>query len=171
VVAGRRRFTLFPPEQLANLYVGPLDFAPAGQAISLVDLENPDLDRFPRFAEALVHAQSAELQPGDIIYIPSMWWHHVQGLESLNVLINHWWRDAPDHAGPPLDVLLHALLNLRDLPVEQRRAWAGLFDHYVFNPSQETAAHIPLARRGVVGELDDDAARRIRAQLRASLNR
>jgi len=171
VCAGRRRFTLFPPDQLANLYVGPIDFTPAGQSVSLVDLDQPDLDRYPRFAEALQHAQSAVLEPGDAIFIPSMWWHHVEALESLNILINHWWRDVPAHMGPPGDALLHAILNIRDLPAAQRRAWQGIFEHYVFEPGSQTADHIPRHRRGALGEIDDDTARRMRALLRNNLNR
>jgi hypothetical protein len=92
VAAGHRRFTLFPPEQLANLYIGPIDFTPAGQAISLVDFHAPDPERFPRFGEALRHAQVAELGPGDALFIPAMWWHHVEALDGFNILVNYWWR-------------------------------------------------------------------------------
>lgn len=91
VVAGRRRFILFPPEQLDNLHVGPFDFAPAGPAISLVDFAAPDFARFPRFRDALAHAQVAELALGDAIYMPSRWWHHVTSLDVCNVLVNYWW--------------------------------------------------------------------------------
>lgn len=171
VCAGRRRFTLFPPEQLPNLYVGPLDFTPAGQAISLVDLNNPDFDKFPRFAEALEHAQSAELEPGDAVFIPSMWWHHIQGLESFNILVNHWWRESRAYMGPPGDVLFHAILNIRDLPQPQRKAWQVFFNHYIFEHGAETVEHIPVNKRGVLGELDETTARRIRAELRNKLNR
>jgi hypothetical protein len=171
VCAGKRRFTLFPPDQLANLYVGPIDFTPAGQAISLVDLNNPDFEKHPKFAEALKQAQTAELEPGDAIYIPSMWWHHVEGLESLNILVNHWWREGPAYAGAPGDALLHAILSVRDLPDEQRAAWKGMFDHYIFDANDDVNSHIPRAARGVLGELDEDAARKIRGLLRNKLNR
>ena len=91
VVAGRRRFTLFPPEQIGNLHIGPIDFAPAGPCISLVDFANPDHARFPRFRAALEHARVAELGPGDALYIPTGWWHHVVSLDVCNVLVNYWW--------------------------------------------------------------------------------
>lgn len=171
VCVGRRRFTLFPPDQVANLYVGPLDLTPAGQQISLVDPETPDFERFPRYADALEAGQWSELEPGDAIYIPSMWWHQVDAKSPLNVLINHWWRDVPSWMGAPGDVLLHALLNLRDLPERQRKAWRTLFEHYVFDPPRDALDHIPDAGRGVLGDLDDDQARQIRARLRNALNR
>jgi hypothetical protein len=171
VCAGRRRFTLFPPEQLRNLYVGPIDFTPAGQSISLVDFDAPDFEKFPRFAEALQHAQTAMLEPGDAIYIPSMWWHHVQSLDGFNILINHWWRDVPAYMGAPADALLHAILNIRGLPAEQRKAWRCMFDHYVFEASDESTAHIPRERLGALGTMDEDRARQLRALLRNNLNR
>ena len=48
VACGRRRFTLFPTDQVANLYIGPLDFAPTGAAITLARPDQPDFERHPR---------------------------------------------------------------------------------------------------------------------------
>jgi len=171
VTAGRRRFTLFPPSQLENLYVGPLDFTPAGQPISLVDLHQPDLDRFPRFGEAMRHAQAAELEPGDAIFIPSMWWHHVEALECFNVLVNYWWRQSPAYMDTPANALMLSLLSIRDLPPEQRRAWQAIFRHYVFEADEKTTSHIPESARRSLGPMDDNAARMLRAQLLRKINR
>ena len=169
VVAGRRRFTLFPPEQTANLYVGPLDFTLAGQPVSMVLLEAPDLDRYPRFAEAARHGLSAELEPGDAIYIPTAWWHHVRSLDRLNVLVNYWWRDMPPEVGTPFAVLLHGLLAVRHLPAPQRAAWRAIFDHYLFEANGDPAAHLPDDRKGVLGPLTPRLARNIRAFLKRAL--
>jgi len=169
VVAGQRRVTLFPPEQLPNLYVGPLDFTPAGQPISLVDFHAPDYERFPKFRQALENAQMSVLQPGDAIIVPSMWWHHMEALSAFNVLVNYWWRSSPSYMGPPLSVLQHAILGIRDLPEAQRKQWQELFDYYVFNPTPENFEHIPQAARGVLNPLDEPTARQIRKMLRDKL--
>jgi hypothetical protein len=169
VVAGRRRVILFPPEQLPNLYVGPLDFTPAGQAISLVDFHAPDYERFPKFREAVKGARMSILEPGDALIIPSMWWHHIEALDAFNVLVNYWWRSSPAHLGPPLSVLQHALLGLRDLPELQRRQWQELFDFYVFNPQPDNFEHIPEAVRGVLNPVDEQMALQIRKMLRDKL--
>ncbi|MCC2604611.1 cupin-like domain-containing protein [Planctobacterium marinum] len=169
VVAGRRRFTLFPPEQIKNLYIGPLDFTPAGQPASLVDFHNPDLKRFPLFEEALQHAVVADLGPGDAIYIPSMWWHHVEGLADFNVLINYWWRQVDNFIGAPADALMHAILSIRELPPQQRAYWREVFEHYVFSPEEQ--AHIPPANRGILNPLDNNTARYLRGLLLNKLNR
>ena len=47
VVAGRRRFTLFPPEQVANLYVGPLEFTLAGTPVSMVQTRRAGFRTLP----------------------------------------------------------------------------------------------------------------------------
>ena len=162
---GRRRFTLFPPEQMDNLYPGPIDLAPGGQSISLVDFHEPDFERYPKFHQAIQAAQVAELEPGDAIFIPSMWWHHIEALESFNVLVNYWWRNSPAHMGPPLNVLQHAIMGLRDLPAEQRAVWQQLFDYYVFNPQEQAFEHIPEQVRGVLNPIDEASAKQIRSML------
>jgi hypothetical protein len=171
VVAGHRRFTLFPPEQLANLYVGPLDLTPAGQAISLVDFAKPDYTRFPRFAQAERAARVAELAPGDAIFIPSMWWHHIESLDPLNVLVNYWWRQSPAYMDAPIGALMLTIMTVRDLPPAQRSAWQNLFRHYVFDADANTTAHIPENSRHSLGPLSDEVVRDMRARLIARLNR
>lgn len=171
VVAGRRRVTLYPPDQLPNLYIGPLEPTPAGQPVSLVDPGAPDLIRFPRYAEAMRHALIAELAPGDAVFIPSMWWHHMEALDGFNVLVNYWWRRSPAWMDTPMNALLAAILSVRDLPPAQRRIWRDVFDHYVFGADGETAAHIPEAARGLLGPLDHDLARALRARLLQRFNR
>jgi len=153
VAVGRRRFTLFPPEQLENLYIGPLHATPQGVPVSLVDIANPDYGRFPKYALAWEAAQVAELGPGDAIFIPYMWWHSVRSLEPFNVLVNYWWSAVPRANSEPFTALMHAILTVASLPDEQREVWRRYFEHFVFHAHGDPAAYIPEAARGVLGPL------------------
>jgi Cupin-like domain len=171
-IAGRRRFTLFPPEQVTNLYVGPFDFTFAGPPVSMVDLREPDLTRFPRFAEALESSQVAELQPGDAIYVPYMWWHHVESLDTFNVLVNYWWElVAKPWQGSPFKALMHAIMSVRDLPEREREVWRVWFDHYVFGNGHDAVAHLPPQARSVLGEMTPEVAMAIKQWLMDALRK
>ena len=171
VVAGRRRFTLFPPDQLANMYMGPLEFTPGGAPVSLVDPEKPDPNRYPRFAEAMAAAETAELGPGDAIFIPYSWWHHVRSLTPFNVLVNYWWNDARVPLASPYDCLLHAILALREMPDNQRATWRTMFDYHVFKSHGEPLGHLPPENRGGLGPMTPDRARHLKATLLRALTR
>jgi hypothetical protein len=170
-VVGRRRFTLFPPDQVANLYPGPLEPTPGGQVVSMVDVANPDFEQYPRFAKAMAQAQVAELEAGDVLFYPALWWHHVEALEPFNVLINYWWNTSPAFMDSPQNTLLHALLSLRDRPDAEKQAWREIFDYYIFGDGAMPAAHLPDHIRGPLGQLDDMSSRRLRAMLIHKLNR
>jgi hypothetical protein len=170
VLGGRRRFTLLPPEQIANLYMGPVEFTPAGTPVSMAPLKNPDLEKFPRMAEALRHARQAELEPGDAIYIPYAWWHHVESLTPFNTLVNYWWNNAPQ-MGSPYAVLLHAAMSLRDLPADQRAAWRGFFDHLVFTDAEVALGHLKPEHRGLLGPPSPERAKAVRGILMQALSR
>lgn len=168
-VAGSRRFTLFPPEQLANLYAGPFELTPAGTPISMVDFSNPDLARYPRFTLAWAEAQQVTLHPGDVLYIPYCWWHGVESLAPLNVLINYWWSDQPEGLGGAYDALLYAMLAFRHLPAGKRAVWRMMLDHYVFEANGDPAAHLPPHARGIMSPPSPQLFARMRAMLRQAL--
>ncbi|MGZ9100624.1 MAG: cupin-like domain-containing protein [Brevundimonas sp.] len=168
-VGGRRRFILFPPEQTANLYVGPFERTPAGTPVSMAPVLEPDLDRYPRFAVAWAEAEVAELEPGDAVFIPYLWWHHVQSLDRFSVLANYWWNPAPAEV-KPLQALIHAMIGVRDLPPSQRQAWRAMFDAFVFEPGDPPGGHLPEAARGVQGRLSPAALAEVRAILIRNLS-
>ncbi|MGN6820689.1 MAG: cupin-like domain-containing protein [Sphingomonas sp.] len=164
VMAGRRRFTLFPPDQVANLYIGPIEFTPAGTPIGLFDPDAPDFERFPLAREAMEHAQVAELEPGDALFIPHMWWHHVRSLDPVSILVNYWWDEAPapQPGLAPIDTMVHAILAFSDLPENQRAAWRAMFDTFVFGGAP---GHVPEERQGIRGKLSEESKARVRRQL------
>lgn len=170
-VAGRRRFTLFPPQQTPNLYPGPFELTLAGPPVSMVRLEAPNFDAYPKFETALRHAVRADLSPGDALYIPYFWWHHVQSLDDLNVLVNYWWSEFEADLGSPFDALLHAILAVRDLPDRQRAVWRMMFDLYAFGQNGDPVAHLPPPARGALGAHDKAMRQKIRMMLLAALAR
>jgi hypothetical protein len=176
VAAGRRRFTLLPPQCAPLLYLGPPDHAPTPAPMSVVpDLHRADTAQFPLLAEALKHAHVAELAPGDAIYIPPLWFHQVEALAPhLNILMNYWWRPyaAPGrHDDLHMAAMRLAMLALRHLPDGEREGWRALFGHYVFGARGEALAHIPEGQRHLFGDVDAARDAEIRKDLAALLKR
>lgn len=170
VALGRRRFTLFPPEATPHLYVGPLNVTLAGQPVSMVDLRAPDLERYPRFAQAMETALVAELEPGDAIFIPTLWWHNVEALDPVNILVNYWYNPPPFSS--PLAALIDGVLSIRELPAAQRAAWRVWFEHFIFADDAGSAAdHLPPHARGPIGPATPERNEMLRRYLLGGFNR
>lgn len=161
VVAGTRTFTLFAPDQVRNLYPGPIEHTMAGPQVCLVDLDAPDMERYPRYADALASARTADLGPGDAIYMPPLWWHHARATSDFNVLVNFWWRDRPEISREPMEAFVLSLLSLRQLPAPEREAWRAMFDYFIFQTDGAPLEHIPDELRGVLGPINPQRAKAI----------
>lgn len=143
IAAGSRKFTLFPPEQINNLYLGPTLKTPAGVPISLVDIRNPDLKRFPKYTQALNAGFEVTLEAGDAIFIPALWWQGIESLETFNIFVNYWWGGDPENKFSPGDSLLHCMMSIANLDPVKRESWRHIFDYYVFKTMDEPSAHLP----------------------------
>jgi hypothetical protein len=116
-------------------------------------------------------AEIAEMEPGDALYIPYQWFHHVEAFDAINILVNYWWNPARTDLGSPWDVLTHGMMSLRHLPEDQRRAWKAAFDHYVFETHGKPGAHLPEFFRGVLDADRPEDIIAMRRNLIASLAR
>merc|ERR1712113_673668 len=85
-VRGHKFVALFPPDDYTRMYPFPVTH-PCDRC-SMVDVRNPDFDRFPRFMEARGHVTT--LGPGDVLYIPYGWWHYCRTLTHLAASISFW---------------------------------------------------------------------------------
>lgn len=163
VVAGRRRFTLYPPDAVGDLYVGPIDHTLAGQPVGLAVGAEPGNPRYPRFEQARDRAAVVELAPGDALYLPKLWWHQVEALEPRNLLVNYWWDGFSAGPDAPFATMMLAMIAIAERPQAERQAWRAFFDHYVFRPDGHPLSHLPPERHGILGALADGNYGKIRA--------
>jgi len=166
VIAGRRRFTLYAPDLISRLYIGPIDNTMAGAPVSLAASAPAGSGKqYPLFEGIRDQALIAELEAGDALYLPKLWWHQVESTAPLNGLINYWW-DAFS-AGPdaPYTSLLFALITIAERPPAERQAWKAFFDHYVFRSNGHPLAHLPPEQHGLLGPLKPDNYSKIRARI------
>lgn len=169
VVAGHRRFTLYPPAAIAQLYVGPIDHTMAGQPVSLAASAAPGDPRYPDFAAARIHALVVDLAPGDAVYVPKLWWHSVEATAPLNMLVNYWWDGFAAGPDAPHTAMLLAMIAIAERPPAERAAWRAFFDHYVFRPDGHPLKHLPARQHGILGPLRDGNYGRIRALVMRTL--
>ncbi|MFF4383661.1 cupin-like domain-containing protein [Kitasatospora sp. NPDC001547] len=119
---GKKRFMLFNPSQSELLYPGALDIRT--RHLSSVDVNAPDLEKYPRFAQA--EYWEAVVEPGDLLFIPAFWWHQVSAPD-ISVSVNYWWRaDVRDCACPSFFRQLHMDVVIEDVrglfPIHDLRA-------------------------------------------------
>ncbi|PZU08783.1 cupin-like domain-containing protein [Sphingomonas sp.] len=171
VIAGRRRFTLYPPEAIESLYVGPIDHTMAGQPIALAEGSSPGDPRYPDFEAMRDQAIMFDLAEGDALYIPKLWWHRVDATAPFNMLVNYWWDAFSNGTDAPYTTMLLAMIALAERPEAERQSWRAFFDHYVFRPQGHPLRHLPEAKHGILGALANGNYGRIRAHVMQMLRR
>ncbi|KAK7112298.1 tRNA wybutosine-synthesizing protein 5-like [Littorina saxatilis] len=128
-VSGTKRVVLFSPQEADKLYL-------EGDKSSVLDIDHPDLSRYPLFNQAV--RIEGRLQPGDILFIPGLWFHNVIS-EEFGVAVNVFWKNLPpelyDHkdtygnkdllpAQRAMQIVDGALKALEKLPAQYRDFYA-----------------------------------------------
>jgi hypothetical protein len=111
-----------------------------------------DLKRFPLLSKALEMAQIATIGPGEILYTPPMWWHHIESA-GLNIMVNTWLVEYPNFLTDAIRVFKDTLVAFSDAPPRMKSLWRDFFCFYVFRTPyepkflrEEVVTYIPRTR-------------------------
>lgn len=136
---GEKRVLLFPPAASAGLYLDGSSSPVVGPAVDGVDGEWPE--EFPAYRAARAMAVEVTLQPGDVLFIPALWAHHVEALHGPSIAVNVFFRELPKSmypakdlygnadpiaAGKALDACETAARELSSLPRDHRVFYGGV---------------------------------------------
>lgn len=93
-IHGHKRCILFAPDQFEALYPHPVHHPHDRQ--SMVDFDKPDYNKFPKFRD--LKGCEAIIGPGEVLYIPIYWWHHIESLlhGGPTITINFWYKGGPN---------------------------------------------------------------------------
>ena len=136
---GEKRVILFPPAASAGLYLDGSSSPIVGPAVDGVDGKWPE--EFPAYRAARAMAVEVTLQPGDVLYIPALWAHHVEALHGPSIAVNVFFRELPKSMYPAkdlygnadpiaarkaLDACEGAARDLSNLPRDHRMFYGGI---------------------------------------------
>ncbi|XP_072468913.1 tRNA wybutosine-synthesizing protein 5 isoform X2 [Notamacropus eugenii] len=128
-VTGKKRVVLFSPRDAQYLYL-------SGTKSEVLNLDNPDLNKYPLFFKA--RRFECVLEAGDVLFIPALWFHNVIS-EEFGVGVNVFWKHLssecydktdtygnkdPTAASRAIQILDRALKTLDELPEEYRDFYA-----------------------------------------------
>lgn len=128
-VTGKKRVVLYSPRDAPYLYL-------SGTKSEVLDVDNPDLEKYPLFVKAKRY--QCVLEAGDVLFIPALWFHNVIS-EEFGVALNVFWKHLPAEsydktdtygnkdpmaASRAIQILDRALKTLEELPEEYRDFYA-----------------------------------------------
>ncbi|CAB4055779.1 TYW5 [Lepeophtheirus salmonis] len=93
-IVGTKRAIFWAPHSALDLYL-------EGDKSAVVDVNNPDPELYPKFLSAQKYI--VDLEPGDVLFIPSLWFHNMEAL-SFGVAVNIFWKNLDDKLYDKKDV-------------------------------------------------------------------